>query len=117
MIYAAALIIALVGPVHSYLGARFLLGPLFRLKPEGVLAVPRARRLFRGAWHLMSLACVTIGWLLVLTVGSPIERHAVVATLALTAISAVVCLVCAGPKHPGAIAFSVSSALLVASWF
>lgn len=54
---AAALLNAVLAVLHSYLGERFLLGPLFR---DGTLtplfgSTGFARRTMRFAWHLTTL--------------------------------------------------------------
>jgi hypothetical protein len=115
IIYAAAIVLAFIGPIHSYLGEKILLGPLFRLEPKGILAVPRARAILRGAWHLTTLAWIALAFLLVRATGGDFENVAVAATLALSVITAIVCFWSVGPKHPGAIAFTICAALLIAS--
>lgn len=115
MLYAAAVILACTGVLHSYLGEKKLLAPLLAMPPAGLLAVTRARRLLRWAWHLTSLAWFALAWLLASSAGGSFELPTVATVLALSLLSAVICFWSAGPRHPGAIAFSICAALLVAS--
>ena len=115
MVYAAALVLAFIGVLHSYLGERKLLAPLFRQEPTGVLRSPRARNVLRWAWHLTSMAWAALALLLAGAAGSGLEQMAVATVLALSISSAAICFGMAGPRHPGAIAFSICALLLAAS--
>ncbi|RZU62825.1 DUF3995 domain-containing protein [Zhihengliuella halotolerans] len=53
---AAAVLLILVGVLHSILGERVVLRPLFAGSWELALSRGAAERLLRGAWHLTSLA-------------------------------------------------------------
>ncbi len=53
---AAALLLTLVGVLHSVLGERFLLGPLIRDLPRVPLGSAFAKRTLRAAWHLTTVA-------------------------------------------------------------
>ncbi len=75
MSFVAALILALVGLVHSVLGEAAVLRPLLA-SPDWRIGMPRryANRLLRGAWHLTSvawwaLAGALLGWSVPVVVG------------------------------------------------
>lgn len=53
---AAAVLLMLIGVLHSLLGERVVLRPLFAGSWELALSRRTAERLLRGAWHLTSLA-------------------------------------------------------------
>lgn len=113
MIYTAFVILLCTGFLHSYLGETRIIGPLLALPPQGVLKSPRARGILRGAWHITSLAWLALALLLVLAAGSPFEATVVWTTIAMAAASAAICLVSYGPMHPGFIAFTVCTAVLL----
>lgn len=113
MIYATFVVLLCTGVLHSYLGETRIIGPLLALPPQGVLKSPRARGILRGAWHITSLAWLAVAVLLVLAAGSAFEAMAVWTTIALAVASAAICLVSYGPMHPGFVAFSICTALLL----
>ena len=115
LVYGAAIVLAAIGPIHSWLGEKILLGPLFALEPKGILAVPKARRILRGAWHLTSLAWLALAFLLARANGGDFEGAAVATVLALTAVSGAICFAAVDSKHPGAIAFTICAGLLAVS--
>jgi hypothetical protein len=53
---AAAVLLSLAAVLHSFLGERFLIGPLLLRTPDGPLTRTFARRTIRWAWHLTSVA-------------------------------------------------------------
>jgi len=113
MLYAAVLILLATGVLHSYLGEARILGPLFALPPQGVLKSPRVRGILRGAWHITSLAWAGLAIVLVLAAGTAFEPAAVWTTVAIGAATALICLASWGVTHPGFIAFTICTALLV----
>lgn len=113
MIYAAVLVLLATGALHSYLGEARILGPLFALPPQGVLKSPRVRGILRGAWHITSLAWLSLAIVLVLAAGTAFEPAAVWITIALAVASAIICLASWGPSHPGFVAFTACTALLL----
>jgi hypothetical protein len=70
---AAALLVFIVGAIHSWLGERRLIGPV--LAPEnrqGVLVHHYARYVLRFAWHLTTLTWWAIAVILGLMALSPV---------------------------------------------
>jgi hypothetical protein len=60
---ASAALLALTAIVHSVLGERYLLKPLFR-QTHGILASSLARFVLRFAWHLTSLSWLVLAIIL-----------------------------------------------------
>lgn len=53
-LWASAILMVITAVIHSVAGEQRLIRPLLAID-KGVLAVPFARKVFRGAWHLTSL--------------------------------------------------------------
>jgi hypothetical protein len=72
LLLIAAVLTALIGLAHSWLGERLLLGPLF--VPEarsGLLRSRYARRVLRLAWHVTSIAWWTLAGIFAVLAPAP----------------------------------------------
>lgn len=103
MVVAALLVVAVL---HSVLGDRKLLAPLFRTLGNPQTFPVRAQRLIRWVWHMLTAAWVGWAILLAATIGTAEERPLLVCTAFLSVFNGGACLYAAGPKHPGAILFA-----------
>lgn len=61
----SAMLMLITALMHSVVGERRLIGPLLKLN-VGVMTVPLARQVLRGAWHLTSIlmivCAITVIW-------------------------------------------------------
>lgn len=114
MLYTAALILVATGVLHSYLGEVRILSPLFALPPQGVMKSGRVRGILRGAWHITSVAWLGLALVLVFSAGTTFEPVAIWTIAAVGAATAIACLLSWGPTHPGFVAFTICTALLLA---
>lgn len=64
LIIGAILALFLVSAMHSWLGEKMLLGPLFTQRGHPILESQFARRLIRFAWHATSLMWVMMAVML-----------------------------------------------------
>jgi hypothetical protein len=115
---AAAILIGLLGLVHSVLGERYILIRLFRRTD-----LPRlfgsdlfTRRTLRFAWHLTTVVWFGIAAVFVHLAGpNPFGTARLGAIFAVTALaSAIVALVGSRGRHP---AWAVFLAIAALSWF
>ena len=109
---AAAVLAALLGTVHSYLGERFILLPLFRRHPLPDFV----RRTLRLAWHVTTvLAFGFTGLLLVMALPDREATRTMAGIISATfALSGVVSLVISRGRHLSWIVFFAIGALV---WF
>ena len=114
----AALVVAVIGLVHSILGDRVVFPRLFALPDLPLLRRDRTYTVavLRYAWHLTSVAWWAAGALLiVLWWGKGDLRQSVVAIVAgLLLLTGVTILATCGPRHPGWSLFLIAAA---ATWF
>ena len=105
MVWIVVVGLVLVAVLHSVLGDRKLLTPLFRRLGNPETFPPRAQRLVRWVWHMLTAAWILLAVLLACSIGTENEQAFVLATAVLCAFNGGACLYAAGPKHPGAIIF------------
>jgi hypothetical protein len=112
----AAVLILLLGLVHSLLGERYILVRLFRRDnlPRLFGSDAFTKNTLRFAWHLTTVVWFGIGVLLVqLSTGRPLGTAELGVTLAITAAaSGLVALVGSRARHPAWIVFLVVAALV-----
>ena len=105
LLYFAALLFAVLGIAHSYLGERYVLSRIFR-----VPALPRLsgstlymQRILRLAWHVTSVAWWGLASVLIMLANPPLDTRAVSAAVGITAlVSFVIVLVGSRGKHVAA---------------
>ena len=115
LLLVAAAVLAFIGAIHSYLGERFVLGPLFALPNLPKLRGSRdyMENVLRFAWHLTSVAWWgAAGTLVVLWCGQDVA--AIGAVLAVTfAIHGVVIVTArGGTRHPAWPLFLLAAAAI-----
>ena len=112
----AAVLILLLGVVHSLLGERYILVRLFRRDnlPRLFGSDAFTKHTLRFAWHLTTVVWLGIAALLInLAAGRPLGAPEIGATLAITAgASGLVALVGSRARHPAWIVFLVVAALV-----
>ena len=112
----AAVLILLLGLVHSLLGERYILVRLFRRDnlPRLFGSDLFTKRTLRFAWHLTTVVWLGIAALLVqLASGRPLGAPDIGAALAITAgASGLVALVGSRGRHPAWIVFLVVAGLV-----
>lgn len=113
---SAAALLFLIGVAHSYLGERWLIGPL--LAPDdrrGLLEKSEfARQVLRFAWHLTTLAVWGYAALLVaLVVRAGVDPTATVSMIVsgVCVLSAVYIFVSAGGRHLAWPVFAIAGCL------
>ena len=117
LLLVAAAVLAFIGAIHSYLGERFVLGPLFALPNLPKL---RGRRdymesVLRFAWHLTSVG----GWgtsavLVLLWRGSSVAAIGAVLALTFALHGVVIVISRGGTRHPAWPLFLLTAAAI---WF
>jgi hypothetical protein len=115
LLLVAALLLALIGFIHSYLGERFILGRILALPNLPELRGSRAymENILRWAWHLTSVAWWgTVALLLCLWAGRPGAAGPVLA--ATFALHGLIILARVGPRHPAWPLFLLTAAAI---WF
>ncbi len=110
-LYVAVTALVMTGALHSVLGERFILRPLFAARGCQTLALGEGftTRTLRFAWHLTTLAW----WTIALAVAQP--TLLVPAAILLAFASAVVCAVVARGEHFAWPIFATVGVLLVPS--
>ena len=119
LLLIGAILMLLLGGVHSYLGERYILIRLFRRAdlPHLFGSDVFTKRTLRFAWHLTSVAWLGFGLLFIVMARSAdtLRTTEVGAVLAATAaVSAVVTLVGSRGRH---LAWLVFGVVAVAAWF
>lgn len=111
----AALLLILIGFMHSYLGERFVLSRLLALPNLPPLRGSRAymENLLRMAWHITSVAWWGTAALLLLAWSSHLGSAGVVLTVTF-ALHGLIILVTVGPRHPAWPLFFLTAAAI---WF
>ena len=113
----AALVVAVIGLVHSILGERVVFPRLFALPDLPLLRRDRTYTVavLRYAWHLTSVAWWAAGALLiVLWWGKGDLRQSVVVVASLLLLTGVTILATCGRRHPGWPLFLIAAA---ATWY
>ena len=114
---AAAVLVALVGIAHSYLGERYILGRLFRRGnlPELFRRADFTKRTLRLAWHVLTALAFGFAALFVVLASSDGEEvRTLVRILAVTfAASSFLSLVLVRGRHLSWVAFL---AIAVLAW-
>ena len=119
MLLVAGLLSALIGIVHTVLGEKLVLGPLFRRGDLPRLFGSRtfARRTLRFAWHLTTVLLLGIGVAVIALSRAPLDPQSAY-TLHVLAITFAVCsllsLIGARAKHFSWWVFLIIAVLL---WF
>jgi len=119
LLLIGAIVMLLLGGVHSYLGERYILIRLFRRAdlPHLFGSDVFTKRTLRFAWHLTSVAWLGFGMLFIAMArpADTLRRAEVGAVLAATAAtSAVVTLVGSRGRH---LAWLVFGVVAVTAWF
>jgi hypothetical protein len=106
-----ALLTALVGLAHSYLGERYIVAPLLRREPP-VFTDPFRRQVVRFAWHLTSVAWWGLGGILLSLGDTGYERIGLIAAV-IFLISALTTFAATHGRH---LAWPVFVAISVCAW-
>jgi len=119
MLLAGGLLSVLIGIVHSVLGEKLLLGPLFQRDdlPKLLGSATFTRRTLRFAWHLTTVLLLGIGSVVVALSLSQLEPHSawILRVFAIVfAVCSIVSLIGARAKHFSWWVFLIISVLL---WF
>jgi hypothetical protein len=110
----AALLVAFIGALHSYLGERLILGRLLALAELPLLRSGRTytQAILRWAWHLTSLAWWTLAVLLLMLAFSWTSSATIGAVLAASLVlNGVLILAAVGTRHPAWLLFLLSGVL------
>jgi len=121
LLWLAALMLAICGVAHSYLGEKYVLGRLLALPNLPLLRhdVGYTQAIIRFAWHLTSLTWWTFSAILIILAVRPAGAlRAIGIVLALTfLIHFLVIVVMAGRRHPAWSLFLIAAvATFVATW-
>ena len=119
LLLVGGLLSALIGIVHSVLGEKLLLGPLFKRGelPKLFGSATFARRTLRFAWHLTTVLLVGVGAVVIALSLTQIDPQSawILRVLAITfGVCSLVSLVGARAKHFSWWVFLIISVLL---WF
>jgi hypothetical protein len=119
LLLVGGLLSALIGIVHSVLGEKLLLGPLFKRGelPKLLGSASFARRTLRFAWHLTTVLLVGVGAVVIALSLTQIDPQSawILRGLAITfAASSVVSLIGGRAKHFSWWVFLIIAVLL---WF
>jgi hypothetical protein len=113
LLWLAAVLLAVIGVMHSYLGEKYVLGRLLRHD------VPFTHAVIRFAWHITSLAFWGFSAILVVMAVRPVgDARAIGAVLALTFLLCGLLIVfTAGLRHPAwPLLFISAVATVLATW-
>ena len=121
LLWLAALLLAVTGIAHSYLGEKYVIGRLLSLPNLPLLRhdVSYTRAVYRFAWHLTSLAWWAFSAILVILAINPAGAlRAIGIVLALTfLISGLVIVLTTGTRHPAWSLFLIAAvATFLATW-
>jgi hypothetical protein len=118
LLLVAAVIVAVAGFVHSYLGERLVFPRLFALADLPLLRRDRiyTENVLRYAWHVTSLACWAAGAILIaFWWGATDARHtALLIIAAMLLLTGLIVLATAGRRHPAWPLFLIAAA---AAWY
>ena len=118
LLLVAAVIVAVAGFVHSYLGERLVFPRLFALADLPLLRRDRiyTENVLRYAWHVTSLAWWAAGAILVaFWWGATDARHtALLIIAAMLLLTGLIVLATAGRRHPAWPLFLIAAA---AAWY
>ena len=116
----AAILVGVIGAMHSFLGERYVFRRLFALPDLPLLRKDRryTERILRFAWHLTSVAWWGFGALLVVHALVPDPAPVLIGVIAVTLLaSGAVILATAGTRHPAWLLFLLAGgAALYAAW-
>ena len=89
LLYLSALSLAVLAAAHSYLGERFVIGPLFRLPglPSLFGSTRYMQQILRLAWHVTSLAWLGLACIVVMLAYPPASSRAIAAAIGVTAFA------------------------------
>jgi hypothetical protein len=113
---AATAVVFLTGAVHSYLGERLILGPLYKHHdlPHLLGSDLLTKRTLRFVWHLLTVAWWGLG-VIILQLTMQADAASLGATVAATALlSASLAFIISRGRHLGWVAF-LAAALL--TWY
>jgi hypothetical protein len=121
LLWLAAVLLAVIGVMHSYLGEKYVLGRLLALPNLPLLRhdVPFTHAVIRFAWHITSLAFWGFSAILVVMAVRPVgDARAIGAVLALTFLLCGLLIVfTAGLRHPAwPLLFISAVATFLATW-
>jgi len=121
LLWLAALMLAICGVAHSYLGEKYVLGRLLALPNLPLLRhdVGYTRAVYRFAWHLTSVAWWAFAAILIILALHPADAlRAIAIVLALTClIHFLVIVFTAGTRHPAWSLFLIAAvATFLATW-
>jgi hypothetical protein len=115
-LHIAALLTALLGAAHSYLGERYVLGRLFRRGnlPDVFRNVEFTKRTIRLAWHVMTIFAIGFAALFaaLASAGSNDMRTICTIVSATFALSGVLALVLTRARHLSWVVFFAIAALV-----
>ena len=118
LLVAAAVLLVLVGLVHSVLGERYILVRLLRREglPKILGSEAFTKKTLRFAWHITTLAWFGIAALLVLLAGPAPSRESLLLTVGLTFLATgLVALVASRGRHLSWIVFLAVAGLVLAA--